>query len=154
MRALPLWSQVNFFTSSKAFSPNAVTLGVRVSTYGGMEADPEEDKGTGQKTPVLPPTLPGEEEHYPWLLCQQQPLPQHQSGQEFPTLGERVSWLRQGAKHKGTDSPITPGSMTSRAFASAAITLALPCQHQKSKTARVEPNQASGCMPQRLTVRY
>uniref|UniRef100_A0A4X2K789 Microtubule affinity regulating kinase 2 n=1 Tax=Vombatus ursinus TaxID=29139 RepID=A0A4X2K789_VOMUR len=61
-------------------------------------------------------------------------------------LLERAS-LGQSSVQNGKDSLTMPGSRASTASASAAVSAARPRQHQKSMSASVHPNKASGLPP-------
>ncbi|EHH58269.1 hypothetical protein EGM_08075 [Macaca fascicularis] len=112
---------------------------------------PEEDRESGRKassTAKVPASpLPGLERK------KTTPTPSTNSVLSTSTnrsrnspLLERAS-LGQASIQNGKDSLTMPGSRASTASASAAVSAARPRQHQKSMSASVHPNKASGLPP-------
>uniref|UniRef100_A0A2K6F162 Serine/threonine-protein kinase SIK3 n=1 Tax=Propithecus coquereli TaxID=379532 RepID=A0A2K6F162_PROCO len=112
---------------------------------------PEEDRESGRKassTAKVPASpLPGMERK------KTTPTPSTNSVLSTSTnrsrnspLLERAS-LGQASIQNGKDSLTMPGSRASTASASAAVSAARPRQHQKSMSASVHPNKASGLPP-------
>lgn len=112
---------------------------------------PEEERESGRKagsTAKVPPSpLPGLERK------KATPTPSTNSVLSSSTnrsrnspLLERAS-LGQASIQNGKDSLTMPGSRASTASASAAVSAARPRQHQKSMSASVHPNKATGLPP-------
>ncbi|ERE53023.1 serine/threonine-protein kinase MARK2 [Cricetulus griseus] len=92
-----------------------------------------------------------DEEDLSYSLHKQRLLHPAQTQAGTPPLLDRAS-LGQSSIQNGKDSLTMLGSRASMASASAAVSAARPCQHQKSMPASLHPNKASGLPPRRVTI--